>query len=87
MNDLDEQCRRAWQSDAKAHKRGPAVSVSSSYAKRAVKRDPTAPVGQPAELYWLDCGCGRCVPVDFPEGGDAACDCGVIYSARGWVRR
>jgi len=59
--------------------------MTSAYSKRAVKRDPTAPLGQPARLYWIDCECGRCVPIAFPNGRDSRCDCGIAYDARGWI--
>ncbi len=52
--------------------------------KVAIKRDPSYPAGQPAPMF-LDCPCGLRHPVDFPYGADIHCECGLAFSALGWV--
>lgn len=54
-----------------------------AYTKLAVKRDPVAPVGQPAEMH-VDCPCGYQVPI---TSNDNHCDCGAVYDRSGWVKR
>lgn len=52
--------------------------------KHAIKRDPNAPIGQPATLY-LDCRCGLILCVDYPDGPEVSCGaCGARYTADGW---
>ncbi len=52
-----------------------------AYTKLALKRDPDAPVGQPAAMH-LDCPCGQHVLV---TGETNHCACGAVYDRRGWV--
>jgi len=54
-----------------------------AYTKLAVKRDPDAPVGQPAEMH-VDCPCGNQVPI---MSKDNYCDCGAVYDRAGWPKR
>lgn len=62
--------------------------MKSDIVKRAIRRDPTAPMGEPASLYWIQCGCDRCVPAprDLGADEDIACPtCGTVYDRTGWV--
>jgi hypothetical protein len=54
-----------------------------AYQKLALKRDPNAPAGQPADIH-VDCLCGQEVPITSNEN---LCACGAIYDRTGWVKR
>ena len=56
--------------------------MQTTVTKRAIIRDPEAPIGQPAK-FWLDCGCGRRLDMTKPTG--ATCECGTVYDARGRI--
>lgn len=55
-----------------------------SYAKRALRRDPAIPIGEPSPLHVL-CACGARLGIEPPHG--ATCPCGLTYDARGWIVR
>jgi hypothetical protein len=61
----------------------PAETKTMAYQKLALKRDPDAPAGQPAEMH-VDCPCGQEVII---ISNDNACDCGAVYDGAGWVKR
>jgi hypothetical protein len=50
--------------------------------KRALRRDPSVPVGQPAPLHLL-CGCTTEVPVVADV--QTCATCGQAYDARGYL--
>lgn len=52
-----------------------------AFTKRALIRDPDAPIGQPAAMH-IECRCGENVNVASNEN---ACGCGAIYDERGYV--
>ena len=52
-----------------------------AYQKLALKRDPDAPSGQPAEMH-VDCPCGQEVII---ISNDNACDGGAVYDGAGWT--
>lgn len=54
-----------------------------AYQKLALKRDPDAPIGQPADMH-VDCPCGQEVMV---LSDNNQCDCGAVYDRNGWVKR
>ena len=54
-----------------------------AYQKLALKRDPDAPIGQPADMH-IDCPCGKEVMI---LSDDNHCDCGAVYDRAGWVKR
>jgi len=52
-----------------------------AFTKRALIRDPDAPIGKPAAMH-IECSCGEKVNVASNEN---VCGCGAIYDARGYV--
>jgi len=60
-----------------------AGSQIMAYQKLALKRDPDAPIGQPADMH-IDCLCGKEVMI---LSDDNHCDCGAVYDRAGWVKR
>jgi hypothetical protein len=58
------------------------------YSKRAIK-GTGGPIGGPMPVRWIDCECGRCVPVDGQVDttitADANCECGLVYDGRGFI--
>lgn len=51
--------------------------------KRALKRDDSIPVGQPAPLH-VDCLCGRAVPISAAV--NVCQGCGTVYDQGGWIK-
>ena len=51
--------------------------------KKALKRDPLVPQGEPSPLH-LDCGCGATVLVN-PVFHVPCPDCGTVYESGGWI--
>jgi hypothetical protein len=56
------------------------------YTKRAVKRDPTVPMGQPGAC-WIDCECGLTLHIAPDPALEHPCTCGITYDARGWITK
>jgi hypothetical protein len=52
-----------------------------AFTKRALIRDSTVPLGQPAPMH-IKCGCGFSVNVKSDEN---ACACGAVYDVGGYV--
>jgi hypothetical protein len=61
------------------------LSVTTSTAKLAWLRDPSAPAGQSA-LGRFQCPCGASVDgVDYASGETYPCPCGRTWDSRGWL--
>lgn len=57
------------------------MNATSRIAKIAVRRDPEAPIGQPAEMHMI-CPCGTKLPA---KQGEVICPtCRSMWSANGW---
>lgn len=62
-------------------------NVSTVITKRALIREPGAPIGQSAPMY-LNCGCGSkvYVPLMFTDQQTVSCEqCGQHYNRKGYV--
>ncbi len=58
--------------------------MSVTCTKRALKRDPATPIGQPGKLH-VDCLCGA--KVEIQRDANECTSCGRVYNQGGWITR
>lgn len=61
------------------------ITVTTSTAKIAWRRNPDVPAGQPAPGR-LNCPCGHVIENgQFADGSEHPCKCGRTWDSRGWL--